>query len=159
MWALGELIDRAPAAVGPHLPVLLSRLRRLLARAHDPALLRNTAITLARMAPLCAAPLAEALPDTGPYWLAPLAQVRAGHDRDRSHAAALSLFTGNPTAALAQLPRLCALIFSWGAGSLPPVVREPAVKLFTLLRSSPDFADRWKAVPEEMRNYCQKVLA
>ena len=157
-WALGEICVRTqiPAQAAQE---ACSRLRRVLARAQDSGLLRNVAITLCRLAPLCSALLASTLAETGPLWLAPLASVHPGADRDRSHEVVLSIFRLNLPVALAQLPRICALIHSWQNIGMPPSVKAAAKDLFQQLMGSPEWQKRWMAVQPEMQQYVQKQLS
>lgn len=156
-WALGELCARAtlPAAAAQE---AAGRLKRILCRDHDGQLLRNVAITLCRLAPACPALLAATLHETAAYWLPPLATIKPGPDRDRSHEVLLRLLLVSPPVALAQLPRLCALLHSWGKLPLPGPVRALAKELFGLLMKSPEWPKKWQAVAPDIQQYVQSHL-
>ncbi len=174
-WALGEMCVRAslPAAA---VQEAVSRLKRILCRDHDSQLLRNVAITLCRLAPACPALLASTLHETAPYWLSPLATIKVGElqlsgvvahlsfcqpgpDRDRSHEVLLKLLLGSPAVALAQLPRLCALLHSWGKVPMPAAVQRLAKELFGVLMGSPEWPKKWQAVAPDIQQYVQNHLS
>lgn len=158
-WALGELAVRVPVSKEVA-EEAFSRLRRILARDHNAGLLRNVAITICRLAPLCAPLLASLLHETGPYLVTPLLSVK-GPDRASSHVMLLRLFTMNATAALAQLPRIATLLHSWTAlkSDLPPAVRQQAKELFKILMSNAaEWQRRWAAVSADMQQYIEQQL-
>jgi hypothetical protein len=84
--------------------------------------------------------------------------LQPGPDRERSHEVVLKLLLGSPAVALAQLPRLCALVHSWGAVAMPGSVRGLGKELFGVLAQSPEWAKKWQAVAPEIQQYVQKHL-
>lgn len=156
-WALGELSDRLGPRLAPHAPEAINRIVRVLRSHHDPMLLRNLSITLARLAMHNPQLVAQRLEDVAPHWLTPLCQIKFGSERDRTHIAALSVLAGNPQVALQQLPRVATLIHSWGDTPPPPLVKKAWSDLVGLLSRSPQWGTHWALVPPDVQQYCQNV--
>lgn len=157
VWALGELADRMGPAIAPKVDEAATRIARLLRAHRDPLLLRNLAITMARLSTYNAAPLALQLEDLAAHWLPPLCQVKFGAERDRAHAACLAVLQSSPATALQQLSRVCSLMHSWGKRTPPPLVRQRFVELMSLLRTSPQWAQQWALVPIDVQQYCMAL--
>lgn len=156
-WALGELSDRLGPRMAPNAPEAVTRIVRILRSHHEPMLLRNLSITLARISMYSPQLVAQRLDDVAAHWLVPMCQIKFGSERDRTHVAVLQVLAGNPNAALQQLARVAALMQSWGETPPPAPVKQAWLDLINILRRSPQWAAQWALVPQDVQQYCQRL--